>query len=133
MEHANATDLKYNTKAQEAQSKQSQLDSIRDEIVELRRKEAQFKETQGERMEMRVALDETDLKYRKKFDECLKLEKQNTFIGTENDLLKDEIIDLTQMRTDFTEKVKHLSTVNENNFKKITELNTNAEHLTHKI
>lgn len=82
---------------------------------------------------MKIRIDELDLKHKKKFEECLDKEKLITFLESENEILKTEIVTLTNSQSELTEKVRTLQVVNENNFKKITELQTTNEHLSQKI
>lgn len=52
-----------------------------------------------------MRIDDLDLKYKKKFEDCLKLEQINMKLDTENQIVKQEIVDSTNVTQELNIKV----------------------------
>ena len=80
-----------------------------------------------------MKIDELDLKYRRKFQESLKLEQSLTMLDTENEMIKLEIVQVSKNNADQEYKIKGLQLVNESNSKIISELKFNNDQQSQRL
>lgn len=76
---------------------------------------------------MQMAYDEVNVKYKRKFEEFLELEKSNQLVVSENEIVKREVVALTRTCREQADQIANLSQSNESLSKRFNDLQASSE------
>ena len=112
MEHTGKVETANQHLESERNSYKTQIEQWSAEMADLKKKQTMFQDSQSDRLELNVKIDDLDRRLRKKIEEHKRLEQKFMSSQTENEIVKREIVNQTATLEEFRRKNEELTISN---------------------